>query len=430
MEVLEKIRANLSDLPISFQYLGALKSEKQSTNYNQIRYKPATIAALQTNSDVVGVYHKPISRIIEPVLLKKNQGKDEDPTLKLAEESISYEIEENLYFRLFSTCIPVKGASRSIIIDTQRQFFNFIPNSLYDLVTSEPKTFAELILKYGQENKETISSYFHFLLKEEYGTWFSSEELSLFPPLSTEWQSPFLITNSILDFDENSNYDLKKVLNQLDQLGCEAVQLRFFCNQNFANIQQLANLITTSRIKSLDIYVPYNDKFKLENVINFAEEHQRLNNFVVYKAPYTSFTNEFNNELTRVIFTEENISSEHHCGIVKPDYFLVNIQLYLESMHFNNCLNRKISVDKQGQIKNCPSMEKAYGLISDTTLKEVLDKGEIQKKWTISKDQIEVCKDCEFRYICTDCRAYTTAMTIETSKPSKCRYNPYAATWE
>lgn len=26
--------------------------------------------------------------------------------------------------------------------------------------------------------------------------------------------------------------------------------------------------------------------------------------------------------------------------------------------------------------------------------------------WAINKDKILVCQDCEFRYICTDCRAY------------------------
>ena len=39
-------------------------------------------------------------------------------------------------------------------------------------------------------------------------------------------------------------------------------------------------------------------------------------------------------------------------------------------------------------------------------------------------------KDCKFRYICTDCRAYLANPNDMYSKPLKCNYNPYSATWE
>jgi len=51
-------------------------------------------------------------------------------------------------------------------------------------------------------------------------------------------------------------------------------------------------------------------------------------------------------------------------------------------------------------------MAESFGNIQDTTLEEALNKEGFKKYWDITKDQIEVCKDCEFRYICTDCRAY------------------------
>jgi hypothetical protein len=40
-----------------------------------------------------------------------------------------------------------------------------------------------------------------------------------------------------------------------------------------------------------------------------------------------------------------------------------------------------------------------------------------------------VCKDCEFRYICTDCRAYLEDPYNEYSKPLKCGYDPYTGEW-
>lgn len=75
-------------------------------------------------------------------------------------------------------------------------------------------------------------------------------------------------------------------------------------------------------------------------------------------------------------------------------------------------------------------MPQSFGNIKDTTLQEALDQPDFKKYWNVTKDQIEVCKDCEFRYICTDCRAYTEHPENMYAKPLKCGYNPYTCEWE
>ncbi len=32
---------------------------------------------------------------------------------------------------------------------------------------------------------------------------------------------------------------------------------------------------------------------------------------------------------------------------------------------------------------------------------------EFQQLWHLNKDKINVCKDCQYRYMCPDCRAFT-----------------------
>jgi SPASM domain peptide maturase of grasp-with-spasm system len=75
-------------------------------------------------------------------------------------------------------------------------------------------------------------------------------------------------------------------------------------------------------------------------------------------------------------------------------------------------------------------MSQSFGNIKDTTLEEALSHPDFKKYWNITKDQIEVCKDCEFRHICTDCRAYIEEPENQYSKPLKCGYNPYTNKWE
>lgn len=87
-------------------------------------------------------------------------------------------------------------------------------------------------------------------------------------------------------------------------------------------------------------------------------------------------------------------------------------------------------IDRYGNIKNCPSIKNEYGNIKSDSIKEVIKNDLFTKYWNINKDQITTCKVCEFRYNCTDCRAFIEDSNDIYSKPSKCSYNPITCTWE
>ena len=77
-------------------------------------------------------------------------------------------------------------------------------------------------------------------------------------------------------------------------------------------------------------------------------------------------------------------------------------------------------------------MLESYGNINEVSeeqLVEIVKSKPFQKYWNIKKDDIKICRDCEFRHICTDCRAYREDDADMYSKPLKCGYNPYIAKW-
>lgn len=115
----------------------------------------------------------------------------------------------------------------------------------------------------------------------------------------------------------------------------------------------------------------------------------------------------------------KSVTSSDCCGIIKPEFFGINIEFFSEGNAFNTCLNRKISIDVEGNIKNCPSMKISYGNINEKQLIDISNLKKFKEIWNIKKDEIEICKNCEFRYICTDCRAFTKEDSLY-SKPSKC----------
>lgn len=91
---------------------------------------------------------------------------------------------------------------------------------------------------------------------------------------------------------------------------------------------------------------------------------------------------------------------------------------------YNSCLNLKISIDINGYIKNCPSLNDCYENISNNSLKDALANTKFKLYWDISKDKVDVCKDCELRYACNDRRANRINHELY-SKPLKCSYEPY-----
>jgi len=92
-------------------------------------------------------------------------------------------------------------------------------------------------------------------------------------------------------------------------------------------------------------------------------------------------------------------------------------------------MNRKISIDQDGFVKNCPSMQASFGHHKTVSLIEVVKNDVFKEMWYLHKDKIKKCQDCEFRYACTDCRAYVEDPHDRLSKPLKCGYDPYKGTW-
>ncbi len=216
----------------------------------------------------------------------------------------------------------------------------------------------------------------------------------------------------------------------MEILNCKALQLRFFCKKNVDEIQTILNLVKLSRLQDIEIIMLYNKDIKDKDYENLFMNNQRMSIFYIYSSIFEKTVFADKQKQHPIIYSTEKINDNSFCGNIHPNNFSVNLKYFTESQKHNTCLNRKISIDVNGEIKNCPSMPKSYGSIKDTTLKEAMEKPGFKDLWFIHKDKIEVCKDCEFRHICTDCRAYIKDPKNIYSQPAKCKYNPYIALWE
>ena len=100
------------------------------------------------------------------------------------------------------------------------------------------------------------------------------------------------------------------------------------------------------------------------------------------------------------------------------------------------CLYGKIAITEFGDILPCIfSRQHVLGNYLDrNSLVEIIEYPTLQKIWHTTKDNIYVCQDCEYRYVCFDCRPLAEVAAegradFQTAPYPRCTYNPYSGQW-
>jgi SPASM domain peptide maturase of grasp-with-spasm system len=320
----------------------------------------------------------------------------------------------------------VQGASRSTVCDLQRQRYVLIPNGLYTILKKHAdSTLPEIKASFDNEYDDVIDDYFEFLESEGLGFWCTEPES--FPDMSLEWDRPEKITNAIIDADATSTHDYGRIFEQLDDLFCKTVQIRFYDVVSPGDLTDTLSLAQDTRLRSIEVLMPA-EGWTLPRLATLSEDIPRLGRVFLTEAEENKSVT-LQPQETHLIWSETVVDSADCCGKIHPEYFVSHMETFTEAQQHNTCLNRKISIDVDGEVRNCPAFPVSYGNVSEISLHSVVARREFRELWEINKDQIDVCRDCEFRYVCTDCRAFISEPNDLYSKPSKCSYDPYTATW-
>lgn len=335
---------------------------------------------------------------------------------------------KNKIFNLFANCKLVKGATRAIIFDLQRGKMYPIPLSLYSILKMQGKsTWNKMIETLKIEDKETIEEYFQFLVDED--LIFFNDNPDLFPNISDEWDEPYELTNCILDFNSIDEQKIDMITKAIGTVRIKALQIRIYKSTSNEKLNFLLNRIMPRGLESIELIMRFSNDINEKELIDICSNNPYIFTITVFDSPSQKYLNNGFNHFGQIFFVTEKINSEKCCGKISPNFFTVNLKTFMEAQKYNSCLNRKISVDTDGNIKNCPSMKESFGHIGHSTFEEILSDTMFSKYWNIHKDLIKTCEQCEFRYVCTDCRAYIDDPDELLSKPLKCGYDPHSGRW-
>lgn len=332
------------------------------------------------------------------------------------------------YFHLYSCCYLTKGFKRSILIDTQRGGYNFIPNDLYDILTvHQNKTLYQIYDIYGENNVVIINSYFNYLIDYDFGEFINHKMEEGFKPIPEQIVTPGVISNAIIDVRMSLKIDFAKAILDLEKLGCTGLQIRIYEISTLMVLDEIANALKNSPINFVEILINHSALISFAYCKAFLRDNYAVNLITLFGCR-SDKVHKLNSHQS-IATSKVILKSRDQCGVVKPRYFSSTLKNYLESGEHNSCLFKKISIDEDGYIKNCPSFSLHFGKFGEVHLRDILNMPDFQQIGRIDKSQISICKVCEFRRICPDCRVYTVDSSSPYSKPSKCDYDPYNATW-
>lgn len=340
-------------------------------------------------------------------------------------------------FILNPSSILVSGKTKALLCDMERGRYYYIPLSLYEILSScVSLNKIDICDKYSKDsnyNENIIDEYFDFLNRYDL---ISSVPLNLefknsqpYGSINFNYDYPGYISNSIIDISRLNLEYLEKYFLELDNMLCQALQLRILVDLNELELVYIFDLLKPVISEWIEILIPFQIGLSFVYLEEKLKENSKIKSIIVYNSERNDVIYDNKTCISRLSISVKSSIERINCGIVSMDYFASGMIGIIEAMNHNSCLNRKISIDTEGNIKNCPSMPESFGNIRDTTLMEAIEKPGFKKYWDINKDKIYVCKDCEFRYVCTDCRAYVEDPADILSKPLKCGYNPYTGEW-
>ena len=325
------------------------------------------------------------------------------------------------YFIPFSNCIPVKGYTRSMLYDLQRNELLPIPNELADILQLKHSNNLSNIYNTLSEVSTSLilDDYFDFLESNELIFYSEDEnEIDFFPSLNFEWDYPGLFIDIIIELTDNNQNEIKQFLIYFEKNGGRFVEIRYF-GQGFQIINNFLRSLCNSAIRSIGLYI-LNDVFEESQLNEFYSSNNRISKIIVYSERQKKHQSKIFKYVNEINWGENNL--------VEKDSMIINMNYFMESHFFNPFFNKKLFINKNCEIKNTPKSNKILGEISRDNVDYTILK-DFDTIKDVTKDKVDICKNCEFRYSCFDHRIPENREQNEWFHKIECNYNPYICKW-
>ena len=299
--------------------------------------------------------------------------------------------DDNSYFQLFPGNIPVNGSNGSIICDVINGNYFQVPDILGSVLKvncSRNYSIGELKLHFNNQYNQGIDQYIHLFTEKEIG--YITRNPEFHGNLVLDYDTPGEVLNAIIEIEDPEEYFLEDILKELENLGCKEVEFRIYNTAGFEKCIEVLERFNESSYRSFIVVVQFEDQINDQNLMEILNRNSKILEIFICESSGNKVPT---NDRIKYIRCNHSLGSS-------VTSFIINLPFFAESQEYNASLNKKICISKKGYIKTYPSHLKDYGNVREQSIGHILKTTDISDVWLIPNNQIEICKDCKYRYIC------------------------------
>jgi len=330
-----------------------------------------------------------------------------------------------MYFQLFSNCFIIKGLVHDLVYDLHTGNILEIKKRISELIRTalNHKTIDE-VKSIFPDWKAGIDAYLELLIDQDFA--FKTNEPHKFPPLDLNYESPFELENAIIHISKS--IDISDQILEIIKLGVTGLQL-IFDQPTIQEIEKYTPLFINSKVRRVELILRQS-QLTYSELVSIPDDRRFIyRNFDCSEGQAGNLKTlpDDHQDHLHYLFNAESIDP-----FKKETYamagFSVNLSNFIEATSRNIGLNKKICIDKDGNIKNYLSHETSFGNIKEDQITAIVRSEAFQKLWFIDNSSIEKCKNCMYRMMCYSCSdlEYRDGKYF---KKDECNYNPETERW-
>jgi SPASM domain peptide maturase of grasp-with-spasm system len=327
--------------------------------------------------------------------------------------------------KMFSTCQIVYGYTRGAVYDLTRNKYYLVPIEFCDFVRRIDGMKLSEFNKLKEDRQ--LGEYIDFLKKKEILFFVNETESVCFGEMNFEYDSPSDAHTVVIEMDDTIPFDLPDFLIKTKNTGLENAV--FFATQPLPilYIHNILKFFQLTRFQQIEIICRYDTRVEPASYFQLFHSAPRLRKLSLHSAPNDHIYHA-GGESAR-LFTFSESLARYPDPIVDYGYFKINVPFFTEALLSNPFYNKKIFIDATGRLKNAPYSKESFDLVDEINVEEVIKQDRFRVLWQTRKDNIDVCKDCEFRYMCMDSRIPCVGHEGRLYHETDCNYNPYICKW-
>lgn len=238
--------------------------------------------------------------------------------------------------------------------------------------------------------------------------------------------NPAMITNAVITIDKSKQNleNLEFIFEHLEHLLCKyiVVDCEYVCCID--DVKKISSTLNTYNIHEVLLLLVYSDELYSDEFLDIILSSDRYKSIIIFNSPFDK------NLEDTIHYYKQNKKFNYYKN---KNEFIPIYQLHVEAIYYHTYFNRKLYIGAKGEIKNAKETNVNFGYIYDCIDKRILTNiicsNEFQEYWNVTKDKCDVCKHCEFRYMCVDNRLPYKRNHSEWYHKIECNYNPYIGKW-